>query len=321
MLKKSTKIDAWVISDGTKGMENQSLALAKLLNINFELVRYNPPYFLKKFPLITKLFISSVKNHLLKNKSPPSFIITTGKRMAGVSIALKFILKDRVKNIHIQNPKLPFEYFDLLLIPEHDNITAKNVIQTKGALTFFNFNELNKIQEREINLIKRSKKNLVLLMIGGNSKRYKPKNFDYYHLSMKVLEATKNLNCKLLVLLSRRTPLKAAKILNYSFIKHDENFQIVTSTEQNPYPEILQIADYIIVTSDSVNMVSETATLPIPLFVSKFSKETGKISNFLNNLEDLGILKKFEGQLFHYYKNTLKTNQETILKVNKLLGL
>ena len=320
-MKKSTKIDAWVISDGTKGMENQSLALAKLLNINFELVKYNPPYFLKKFPLIRKLFISSVKDHLLKNKSPPSFIITTGKRMAGVSIALKFILKDKVKNIHIQNPKLPFEYFDLLLIPEHDNITAKNVIQTKGALTFFNFNELNKFQEREINLIKRSKKNLVLLMIGGNSKGYKPKNFDYYHLSMKVLEATKNLNCKLLVLLSRRTPLKAAKILNYSFIKHDENFQIVTSTEQNPYPEILQIADYIIVTSDSVNMVSETATLPIPLFVSKFSKETGKISNFLNNLEDLGILKKFEGQLFHYYKNTLKTNQETILKVNKLLGL
>ena len=320
-MKKSTKIDAWVISDGTKGMENQSLALAKLLNVNFELVKYNPPYFLKKFPLIRKLFISSVKDHLLKNKSPPSFIITTGKRMAGVSIALKFILKDRVKNIHIQNPKLPFEYFDLLLIPEHDNITAKNVIQTKGALTFFNFNELNKFQEREINLIKGSKKNLVLLMIGRNSKRHKPKNCDYYYLSMKVLEATKNLNCKLLVLLSRRTPLKAAKILNYSFIKHDENFQIVTSTEQNPYPEILQIADYIIVTSDSVNMVSETATLHIPLFVSKFSKETGKISNFLNNLEDLGILKKFEGQLFHYYKNTLKTNQETILKVNKLLGL
>ncbi len=320
-MKKSTKIDAWIISDGTKGMENQSLALAKLLNINFELVKYNPPYFLKKFPLITKLFISSVKDHLLKNKSPPSFIITTGKRMAGVSIALKFILKDNVKNIHIQNPKLPFEYFDLLLIPEHDNITAKNVIQTKGALTFFNFNELNKFEEREINLIKGSKKNLVLLMIGGDSKRYKPKNFDYYYLSMKILEATKNLNCKLLVLLSRRTPLKAAKILNYSFIKHDENFQIVNSSEQNLYPEILQIADYIIVTSDSVNMVSETATLPIPLFVSKFSKETGKISNFLKNLEDLGILKKFEGQLFHYYKNTLKTNQETILKVNKLLGL
>ena len=59
-------------------------------------------------------------------------------------------------------------------------------------------------------------------MIGGNSKRYKPKNYDYYYLSMKILEATKNLNCKLLILLSRRTPLRAAKILNYSFLKYNE---------------------------------------------------------------------------------------------------
>ncbi len=320
-MKKSTKIDAWVISDGTKGMENQSLALAKLLGINFELIKYNPPYLLKKFPLIRQLFISSVKDYLLKNKTPPSFIITTGKRMAGVSSVLKFILKDKVKNIHIQNPKLPFDNFDLLLIPEHDNLTAKNVIQTKGALTFFNFNELDKFKKREINLIKGRKKNLILLMIGGNNKRYKPKNSDYYYLSMKILEATKNLNCKLLVLPSRRTPSKATEILNYSFLKHNENFQIVTLSEQNPYPEILQIADYIIVTSDSVNMVSETATLPIPLFVSNFSSETGKISNFLKNLEELEIIKKFEGQLFNYHKNTLKTNQKTILKVNKLLGL
>ena len=115
-------------------------------------------------------------------------------------------------------------------------------MQTKILL--IKLQELNKFQEREINFIKGSKKNLVLLMIGGNSKRYKPKNCDYYYFSSKILEATKNLDCKLLVLLSRRTPLKAAKILNYSFLKHNENFQIVTSSEQNPYPEILQIADY-----------------------------------------------------------------------------
>ena len=31
-------------------MENQSIALAKMLNTNFKLIDYNPPYFLKKFP-------------------------------------------------------------------------------------------------------------------------------------------------------------------------------------------------------------------------------------------------------------------------------
>ncbi len=320
-LKKSTKKNGWVISDGTKGMENQSLALAKLLNINFMLIKFNPPYLLKKFPLLRKLFVFTIKNHLLKNNTPPTIIITTGKRMAGVSMALKLILKDKVKTVHIQNPKVPFEYFDLLLIPEHDNVTAKNVIQTKGALSFFNYSELKKIEEKKIKLIKSNKKNLILLMIGGNNKRYKPKNSDYYYLSMKIVEATKNLNCQLVVLLSRRTPLKAIKILNSSFLKRNENFHIMTSSEQNLYPDILKITDYVIVTSDSVNMISETATLPTPLFVSYLSKEISKISNFLKNLEELGIIKNFEGKLFNYKKVKLNTNKETILKVNKFLGL
>ena len=320
-MKNSIKDNIWVISDGTKGMENQSLALAKLLSKNFKLIRYNPPYFLKKFPLIRNLFIFKIKDHLLKNIHPPKIVITTGKRMAGVSLALKSILKENVKTIHIQNPKLPFEYFDLLLIPEHDNVTAKNIIQTKGALSFFDYDELKKIEEKKIKLIKRNKKSLILLILGGNNKRYKPKNSDYYCLSMKIVEATKSLNCQLVVLPSRRTPLKAVKILNSSFLKHNENFQIMTSSQQNLYPDILKIADYIIVTSDSVNMISETATLSSPLFVSYLSKENGKISSFLQNLEELSVLKRFEGKLFNYKKNKLNTNKETILKVNKFLGI
>ena len=47
-LTKSTKIITWVISDGTKGLENQSLAVAKLLRYDYELINYNPPYLLRK---------------------------------------------------------------------------------------------------------------------------------------------------------------------------------------------------------------------------------------------------------------------------------
>ena len=125
----------------------------------------------------------------------------------------------------------------------------------------------------------------------------------------------------MIVLLSRRTPLRAIKILNFLFLKHYEHFQIITSSEHNPYPDILKITNYIVVTSDSVNMISEASNLSIPLFVSHFPQETGKISCFLSNLEELGVLKKFEGKLFHYNKNKLNTNKETILKVNKFLGL
>ena len=239
------------------------------MKINFELVKYNPPYLLKKFPLIRKLFISSVKDHLLKNKSPPSFIITTGKRMAGVSIALKFILKDKVITIHIQNPKISRNQFDLLLIPEHDAITGKNIIQTKGALSFF----LNQEIKNKKNLT--TEKPIIFLMVGGRNKRYNPKSIDYYDLGIKAVKASNLLNAKLIISTSRRTGIKAEKILKSIFSKKLNDFKFYTFNSKNPYPNILQKAQYLIVTSDSVSMVSEMATISTPLFVSFFPLRDG----------------------------------------------
>ena len=83
----------------------------------------------------------------------------------------------------------------------------------------------------------------------------------------------------------------------------------------------MKITDYVIVTSDSVNMISEIASLSIPLFIYSFPKETGKILYFLNNFEKLKMIKFFKGKLFIYDKKKLETNKNTILKVNEFLGL
>ncbi|MDA9973487.1 mitochondrial fission ELM1 family protein [Alphaproteobacteria bacterium] len=310
-MKKYTKVNSWIISDGTKGMENQSLAVAKLLGSDFELINFKPPYLLRKFPLVGK-FISTPKIiRNLRQKPLPKFVITTGRRMSGISIAIKSYFKNDIKTIHIQNPKISSKYFDLLLIPEHDKITGKNIIQTKGALSFFLNHEIN--NKKDLTL----QKPVIFLMIGGNNKRYNPQNCDYYELGMKAVHATKRLNAKLIISTSRRTGIKAEKVMKSIFTKRLDDFQLYTFKDKNPYPEILETADFIIVTSDSVNMVSETATISTPLFVSYFEKEEGKILNFLENLNDLGVIKKFEGRLFNYNKNNLNTNAETTLKINK----
>ena len=59
--------------------------------------------------------------------------------------------------------------------------------------------------------------------------------------------------------------------------------------------EILEIIDYTIVTSDSVNMISELATLSKPLFIFHFSKENKKISFFISNLKELNIVQDYHG--------------------------
>ena len=92
------------------------------------------------------------------------------------------------------------------------------------------------------------------------------------------------------------------------------------SDENKLYPQILEIIDYTIVTSDSVNMISEVATLSKPLFISHFSKENKKISFFISNLKELNIVKDYEGDLFKFEKNKLRTNKISILQVNKFFG-
>ena len=300
-------------------MENQSIALAKMLNANFKLINYNPPYFLKKFPILGKFYAPYFLRNKLHTDLLPSIIITTGRRMAGTSIALKSILKNNVKTIHIQNPKLSPNNFDLLLIPEHDKIRGKNIIQTKGALCFFEEKDIKKFKEPNLNKIK-TKKSTVLLMVGGNSKKQKPNSSEYFELSTKVIQAIKNLDAQLIVSFSRRTPNKAIKILRSTFSKHLKDFKILSSDENKLYPKILKIIDYTIVTSDSVNMISELATLSKPLFIFHFSKENRKISFFISNLRELNFVQDYEGDLFKFEKNKLETNRITILQVNKFFG-
>ena len=89
-MKNLVKKNSWIITDGTKGMENQSIALAKLLDTNFKLIKFIPPYFLKKIPLIGRFIPASMIKIELNINPYPKFIITTGKRMAGISILTKF---------------------------------------------------------------------------------------------------------------------------------------------------------------------------------------------------------------------------------------
>ena len=300
-------------------MENQSIALAKMLNANFKLINYNPPFFLKKIPILGKFYVPYILRKTLHTNLPPSIIITTGRRMAGTSIALKSILKNNVKTIHIQNPRLSPNNFDLLLIPEHDRIKGKNIIQTNGALCFFEEKDMKKFKEPNLNKIK-TKKNTVLLMVGGNSKNQKPNNSEYFELGTKVIHGVKNLDAQLIVSFSRRTPSKAIKILQSTFSKHLKEFKMLSLDENNIYPKILKIIDFTIVTSDSVNMISELATLTKPLFIFHFSKGSRKISFFISNLKELNIVQDYKGNLFKFEKNKLQTNKITTSQVNKFFG-
>ena len=70
-------------------------------------------------------------------------IISCGRKSVIPSILFKKKNK-KIFTIHIQNPKVSFKNFDLIVVPEHDNLKGENVITTKGAIHYITKSEIEK---------------------------------------------------------------------------------------------------------------------------------------------------------------------------------
>ena len=136
---KITKASCLVIGDGIKGMQNQSIALAKSLGLQPTILEVKPFWLTRYIPILFagRFNIPLSNNDVLFLSINSDILITCGSRFAGISIGLKRYYsktKRKLLTIHIQNPGLSPKNFDLLILPEHDNITGENIITSKGSL-------------------------------------------------------------------------------------------------------------------------------------------------------------------------------------------
>ena len=94
------KIKSLILSDGTRGMENQYIAISKYLNLNYKVLRIKPNFFIKNFPKLTSIFYIFFKNKILfLKKFNFRYLVTTGRRMSGYSILAKKSLKKKAQKI------------------------------------------------------------------------------------------------------------------------------------------------------------------------------------------------------------------------------
>ena len=115
------------------------MALAKSLGFKSNLLKAKPFWLCRLFPtfLAGRFKIPLSDNDTIFKTKNYTILITCGRRMAGISIGLKRIYRKNNKKIftiHIQNPNIASVYFDLLVVPEHDNLTGKNIIVSEGSL-------------------------------------------------------------------------------------------------------------------------------------------------------------------------------------------
>src|SRR5207302_3636650 len=135
--------------------------------------------------------------------------------------------------------------------------------------------------------------------------------------AQKLRNAAGSLNGSLLVTLSRRTDAEAARALSTAL--HDRPHYVWDGNGDNPYFGLLGLADFIVVTCDSVNMISEAASTGKPVYIEMLPGGSVHSARFLECLRETGITRDFHGTLAPYSYMPLNDRARAAERVGQLL--
>ena len=163
-----TKLKGILLTQGMHGMISQVEGLAKALEIEFTHHKVE----LNNFWNLLPPKFTPVSQNVYKKIDHLDFdiIISCGRKSVIPSLALKKKYKEKIFTIHIQDPKVSLDKFDLIVCPEHDNITGNNVIKTTGAIHYLSEKEISK--ENNYLKIDKENKKIIAFIIGGPNKYY-----------------------------------------------------------------------------------------------------------------------------------------------------
>jgi len=286
------KLKALLLTEGMHGMISQAEGLANALGLKFKhetiklkgLWNLVPP---KLTPIHERIL---VKKFVCDSK----VVISCGRKSIIPSLILKKRFKEKIFNIHVQDPKINLEHFDSIVCPEHDGLIGQNVITTRGAIHYLTNKEI-KENTSYLNP-KQGDKKIVTFILGGPNK--------YYSFSIKQLEKMfakiKNMfissKYKLIIIPSYRTP---EEIIRLAFNYFNEDHLVIKERDKKAYLSSLGLADIIIVTCDSTSMISEAAITGKPVYIARMSnkKNIQRFEKFYTLFKELGIIRDLDNNI------------------------
>ena len=281
-----SKLKALLLTQGMHGMVSQVEGLAKALNLNYK----HQEIKLKRFwnfipPFLTPISLSILESQFIFDSK---VIISCGRKSVIPSLALKKKYKEKIFTIHIQNPKVSLDKFDLIVCPEHDNITGNNVIKTTGAIHYLSEKEISK--ENNYLKIDKENKKIIAFIIGGPNKYYNFSEKEIDFLFNKIKSIFTMDKYKLVVIPSYRTP---SDIIKKAFNSFGHDHMVIKDIDKKAYLSALSISDYIVVTCDSTSMISEAAITGKPIYVAQMnsSKNNLRFQKFFSQFKQLNIIK------------------------------
>ena len=281
------KLKALLLTEGMHGMISQVEGMAKALKVEYyhKIVGLNFPWTIIP-PSVTPVskIVLKDKSYLINNEVP-DLIISCGRKSVIASILFKK-KNPKIFTIHIQDPKVNSNNFDIIISPEHDNLKGNNIINSKGAIHYITELEISNAKDYLSNKVKNQQ--IVSLILGGPNKYYKFSNDQLIKIFDKIKFNFISRGYSTLVVPSARTP---QKIIDLAIKEFKSDAHVINSVNKQAYLSSLALATHIVVTCDSTSMISEAATSGKPVFVAhmKPKRNNYRFKQFFQLFKDMGV--------------------------------
>lgn len=218
----------------------------------------------------------------------PDILLTCGRRSSAISIAIGKASGGKTYRAHIQNPQTPTKYFDFIASMQHDALTGSNVINTKVALHKLTAKTLQKEHDKWQNTWQEKRlfsdnSPILGVCLGGKNKKYGFDKASLDNLISTLKNARTKNNATILLTPSSRTEEFVKSALKSHFAA-DNKVWIWDQTGDNPYFGVLSNAQHLLVTADSVSMISEALFTNSPVHTLPLSGTSRRHKIFLDIL-------------------------------------
>ena len=278
----------WALTSGEAGVVNQAVGLAEAVGWPFEIktIHLRAPWSWLPGHLCPWA-LSGLRESLTPDW--PNLLITCGRRSVAISLAIRNASQGRTFTVHVQNPQVPPRLFDLVAPPRHDGMKGENVLSTRGALHRIT---PERLEAAATDWRERLGTPTVAVLLGGDSRTHRFTPNRVHALA----DGLARISGSIVITPSRRTSTDIVAMLRQRL----PQAWFWDGTGDNPYLGMLALAEHLVVTEDSVSMVSEAASTGKSLYVAAMDGGGTRIDAFHAMLRKEGVARPFDGTLAHW---------------------
>ena len=272
--KTARPIRVWALLGPHRGDNNQVLALAEALGMPFEQkwLRYNQLRRLQPALLGATLKSVAADARAQLQGEPPDLTISTGHRSVPVVRALQKRSGGKMRAVHLGYPRISPKHFDLVVpTPEYPIADAPNVVRIPFALSPHG---ARAVERADRDLLAGYARPRRLLLIGGPTLYWDLPDPDVVAAAQDLLRSAKSDGGSVLAVASPRTPPDLASAVA-SALDQAPVHSLLAPTEGPPsYAALVDAADEIYVTADSVAMVADAVMTGKPVGIIPISSSS-----------------------------------------------